>query len=603
MKLKLEKAKAITSNLDLKKKAEKAHKSLHRKSVVHTRRHVSGRIDSIKNINTKRLVFSWATKFVIIIVLAFLSFSKLNSAGRYEGFVAGGNIVVGIQDESTKLNLNPLTLSSPGEFALGNLIYSSLLKYDQTENIKGDLAESFKVSADGKKISLKLKANAKWHDGKDVTATDVAFTVARLKDSRTGSSFRDSLSGIEVAVVDAKNLEVNSPKAVVGLDDLFTRVKIAPAHLFKDVAEDKITSVDYNSLPVGSGALEVSSDLSLRENSLVGIENDRSFQQIRLTPNKNYYENSAQADLIFRVFRTKEDLTLAFKNNAIELYVDGGESSALVGEASEVKLKLASGVFAFYNLESPTLKEVKLRRALGGYLDRTTVAELSSGVSPLYSPILGVGDTEEPRMGKEDARKLITESGWQFDETQKLFVRDGLPLEINLVTGESESYKKTSQAIKQSWSELGVKVEVVEAKTSELQSNYFVNRSYDVLVYGIALNQASDPYAYWSSSAAAGRGLNFSSYKSPASDADLDVARTKLNDVERVARLDRFVKRWKEDVPATPLYVPSVKVVYLAKSVQPEPSTSQHYSGFADALDFLKNIKGSQKKLYSNPDN
>lgn len=119
MRINLEKAKGLKDKVDIKKKVDQAHKSIHRKSLVSTRRHIIGRADSIKSLSTRRLVFSWTAKFLIILVLGLLSYSKLSSAGRFPGFTGGGDVVAGIWDENENINLNPLTLSSPARILLG----------------------------------------------------------------------------------------------------------------------------------------------------------------------------------------------------------------------------------------------------------------------------------------------------------------------------------------------------------------------------------------------------------------------------------------------------------------------------------------------------
>jgi peptide/nickel transport system substrate-binding protein len=588
----------IPSNVDFKKKVDRAHRLIHRKGQVHAKKHVAGRIESIKNINTKRLVLSWSVKFVLILVLGFVSFSKLNSAGRFNGFVAGGDAVIGIQDESARLNLNPLTISGPAESAASKLIHSSIIKYDHSGNIIGDLAETYSTEDDGKKFKFRIKDNAKWHDGRDVTSEDVVFTISKLKDSRVGSSLRESVVGVDAVALDAKSVELNSPKAVVGLNDLLTKIKIAPKHLFEGVEDKDIARADYNSLPIGSGPLEVASRPSTRDKQTLGLSGAGTFQQLSLIPSRNYYGNRASTYITFRVFQQKTELGEAFNNGSVEMVIGTGENLDIATNAEEIKLKVSSGIFSFFNVASPATSDAKVRRALAGYIDRKSLSQINSGAQPLYSPIIGVEDGEQEVMDLQEARRLIVEAGWVYDEARSVFSKEGSDLKLNVVTGQSEEYSRAAEKITGMWKELGVQSELVQASNSQLQSNYFVNRTYDVLIYGISLNRASDPFAYWSSDSANPRGLNFSNYKSPATDADLDIARTKLNDAERNIRLVRFVKRWKEDAPAAALYVPSVKVVYKSRSLQPEPNQKTFLNSFGDSFEFLTELKAEKRKIY-----
>jgi len=59
--------------------------------------------------------------------------------------------------------------------------YDSLVKYDDKGNVVGDLATSWKVSADGKTITMTLRGGVTFHDGTKLTATDVKYTLDRAK--------------------------------------------------------------------------------------------------------------------------------------------------------------------------------------------------------------------------------------------------------------------------------------------------------------------------------------------------------------------------------------------------------------------------------------
>ncbi len=591
----LQKAK---EELQLKKKLDFAHKAIHKKSLVHTRKHIVSRLNSVKNLDTRRMLTSWTLKFAFVVVLAGMSYTYLNPSSRYEGFIDGNSVIVGIKDENTKIKLNPLTLSSPAEQALGRLIYSSPLKYDSSGTLQGDVAANYSSEDGGKRLRLNLREGLKWHDGKDLTANDIVFTIAQLKQPRVNSSLRDSLAGVEAVAIDGKTVDISSSKPLAGLDDLLTRIRIAPSHLFEGVATEDLASVDYNELPVGSGPLEIGSFVTTKETSTLGIEGAGTFQQLNLNINKKYYGNRAQADLTFRIFSQKENLEDAFDGGLVEIFVSGENNQILDQGYQEIELAISSGVFSFFNLDSTYLKDVKVRRALAGVIDRKLVSELSGGINPLYSPVLEVTSTAPAILNVDQARQLITEAGWQYDANKLIFTKDGQEFELNLVTGDSGDYTVAARELAAKWRDIGVRVNVSIVQSSELQSNYFVNKSYDILLYGISLNQASEPYAYWSSAAATSRGLNFSGYKSAASDADLDIARTKVDNAERNVRLERFAKRWLEDVPAASLYIPGLRVVYNSRSIQPEPNQNVPVANYPDAFAFLTEVKAQKKKIY-----
>ncbi|MEW6143069.1 MAG: ABC transporter substrate-binding protein [Chloroflexota bacterium] len=76
------------------------------------------------------------------------------------------------------------------------LMFNNLIQFDITkkdispENLVGDLAEKWDVSADGKVITFHLRKGVKWHNGTNFTADDVVYSLTKMADKT-----RSSLTG------------------------------------------------------------------------------------------------------------------------------------------------------------------------------------------------------------------------------------------------------------------------------------------------------------------------------------------------------------------------------------------------------------------------
>ena len=64
--------------------------------------------------------------------------------------------------------------------------YDTLVKYDDSGKVVGDLASQFSVSSDGKSISVTLQSGVTFHDGSKLTANDVKYTLDRDKKLNIG---------------------------------------------------------------------------------------------------------------------------------------------------------------------------------------------------------------------------------------------------------------------------------------------------------------------------------------------------------------------------------------------------------------------------------
>jgi peptide/nickel transport system substrate-binding protein len=72
------------------------------------------------------------------------------------------------------------------------------------------LAESWKMSADGRTLTLSLRKNVRWHDGQPLTADDIVFTIERSRAKDTVCVFCGQLKrGVkEVRAVDAHTVQI-----------------------------------------------------------------------------------------------------------------------------------------------------------------------------------------------------------------------------------------------------------------------------------------------------------------------------------------------------------------------------------------------------------
>jgi peptide/nickel transport system substrate-binding protein len=88
---------------------------------------------------------------------------------------------------------------------VGLAVFNKLLMFDPAkpditpQNIIGDLAQKWDVSADGLSYTFYLVKNATWHDGKPFTAADVVYSFTKIMDPKrsTISTYFKAFGGIE----------------------------------------------------------------------------------------------------------------------------------------------------------------------------------------------------------------------------------------------------------------------------------------------------------------------------------------------------------------------------------------------------------------------
>ena len=104
----------------------------------------------------------------------------------------------------------------------------------QTQALEPELAQSWKVSKDGRQITFKLRSGISFSDGTPFSAEDVAYTVQQLMDpalhSPTGDAFRSAPGNVETKILSPTQISITFPAPVAGLDRQFDQVAIVSAH-------------------------------------------------------------------------------------------------------------------------------------------------------------------------------------------------------------------------------------------------------------------------------------------------------------------------------------------------------------------------------------
>ncbi len=130
---------------------------------------------------------------------------------------------------------DPLKVDDDASAAIRYLTGGVLVRMNrQTQQLEPELAQSWKVSKDGRQISFRLRSGISFSDGTAFTAEDVAYTVRQLMDpalhSATGDAFRSGAGNVEIKVASPMQISITFPAQVSGLDRLFDQVAILSEH-------------------------------------------------------------------------------------------------------------------------------------------------------------------------------------------------------------------------------------------------------------------------------------------------------------------------------------------------------------------------------------
>jgi peptide/nickel transport system substrate-binding protein len=157
--------------------------------------------------------------------------------------VAGGTLNVGVAAELKVLDPHITTLAAYAT-TLRFTIFETLVEADDQGNYIPSLADSWEFGEDGLSLTLNLVQGAKFHNGKDFTAEDVAFTVDRIKDPDLASQFAPQVEAVsEVEIVDDHTVVLHFETPTPAILDYLLNVQIVTEQDIEGIGE----------LPIGTG--------------------------------------------------------------------------------------------------------------------------------------------------------------------------------------------------------------------------------------------------------------------------------------------------------------------------------------------------------------
>lgn len=458
-------------------------------------------------------------------------------------------------------HLNPLLLVPPFSSTdddLVSMIYSSLFSYDDTGAIVPDIAENLEVSGDGKTYTIHMKRNVKWHDGRDLTADDVLFTVRLLQDPAYRSPLRANWQGVDVSKQDDFTVIFSLKKAYFDFSENLI-VGILPKHVWEGISPERFALADANLNPIGSGPYRAESFKKDSNGSILSYE-------LRAFP--NYFGATPHIQkLLFYFYGSEEALLDAYDRREVQgmSNISPEKFSAIEGRKDAVVHQLTQPrVFAVFLNEkkNAALADESVRRALSLSTDREEIVRkvLRGYGRPAFSPFLkemiGYSDAgEKYAFNADEAAKVFDDAGWKRGD-DGLRAKDGVRLEFDLSTLNWPNLVETANILKTQWESAGAVVSVRVLETTTDAQQEIGSRNYSALLSGLATTFDPDPYSFWHSSQKEEPGHNFSQFENKDADNLLATARETIDNNARAELYRNFQGILAEKMPAVFLYAP-----------------------------------------------
>ncbi len=518
--------------------------------------------------------------------------------------------------------VNPLfALANPTDLDLTRLVYAGILRKDTDGNVVPDLAERFTVSTDQKTYTIRLKPNARWHDGERVTADDVVFTIERIQNPEMKSPLAQSFHGVTVTKIDDATIQITLKEVFAPFIETLT-TGILPKHLWYDVPTTTASLAEYNLKPVGAGPFRFASFIKDKKGVLKSYTLERFDDYHGSVP---YLK-----ELTFKFYPTFELAITALTKaevQGIHLIPKQFKETIPTNEAHAVNLAFPQYTAVFFNQEkNSALKDKRVREALIRAVDRERIMHdiLRGEATALASPIIpgmfaGIETPAAPTVDPAKADALLQDAGWKTVSREAYLTK--LRADAEQAQNKKTEQVKTDAAKKQTEKTPDLRdverdVPQVTAPKAEnplteetalldhyrmkngvvlhlqlstvdhpenvqvaniikegweklgvhvtldirgqnFQKDVIQARNYEALLFGIVVGRDPDPYPFWHSSQREAPGANLALFANREADGLLEDAR-RTNDVGiRAEKYKRFQDIITNELPADFLFTPT----------------------------------------------
>jgi peptide/nickel transport system substrate-binding protein len=433
--------------------------------------------------------------------------------------------------------LDPRKARDTTAFRAVDLIYDGLVQIAPDLKPIPNLAQSWENPEPTVWI-FRLRDGVQFHDGKPVTATDVAFTFNSILDPATAAPYRALLTPIKtIEVVDAKTIKftLTAPYAPLLA---YMDMGIMPKH-----AVD--AGIDLGINPIGSGPMKMA-------------KWDRG-SRMTLEPNLAYWGGApAIKELRLTIIGDNTARAQAFEAGDLDLIQSplSPQDIRRLERSDKWNKSISAGIGITYlniNTSDPLLADPAMRRALTMVVDQKTIVDsIYAGIDqPAISILLPSSwayspNIKQPSFDLAGARKALADLGWR-PGPDGILAKDGKKLALTLAThNEDPNRMQTVEYLQQQYKSIGVDVTLRLTDFPGLQS-YTQNSQHQISLLGW-LNIVDPDRLMYSQFHSTGP-LNWEKYKNPELDKLLDDGRSQLKLEDRRASYQKAAEIIARDVP------------------------------------------------------
>jgi peptide/nickel transport system substrate-binding protein/oligopeptide transport system substrate-binding protein len=274
--------------------------------------------------------------------------------------------------------LDPIHSFKVDESQVLSMIFSGLVKYDRLFNLVPDIAKEWTVSQDGLSYVFKLKQNVVFHNGQQLTASDVEATFRRLLDAEFGSPAAGTyfiIKGAEdfnkgrvgniegIEVIDDYTIKFILEKPLVFFIDLLALINAYILPQTEYIKKDKKRFSAIGTGPFELVEYEPGVTLSLKKNADYHIDGKPFVDRVvmDLSNNRERFKQFKQGEIDIVPLFDADDIAVAANDSQLK--------------DSVITATQFATYFLAFNCKKPPFDNAHFRTALSFAIDRGEICQ------------------------------------------------------------------------------------------------------------------------------------------------------------------------------------------------------------------------------------
>ena len=464
---------------------------------------------NIPYLNSRRLLT--LKKFRLIFIALVLVFSLAGAS------LAKDTLIVADQYDPT--TLDPIGHNDYPTSRACSHIYDTLIFLNPDGTLRPGLAESWEFITD-KDYKMTLRKGVKFHNGEEMTAADVKFSLERAN-TPAGSHIHTYSQDLDyVEIVDDYTIIIHLKKVNY---PFFSSL----VHSWGNIVCKKVVEAagdDYGMNPVGTGPFKFKE----------WAKGDHyTFERF-----DDYWGNKAKfKTLIVRSIPEPTNRTIELETGAVDIaYPVTTIELARIDENPELELQrkvIPSTTYMGFNVNKAPFSDVRVRHAISLLLDTVNIQR---------AVFRGVGKNPRsliPEVTKYSINNELPAHVRDVEAAKKLFAEAGVdPSRIKMIIRSNERKERIDMAtiIQAQLAEVGIQSEIMQQEWGAYL-NDLQKKQHDVFLLGWGLSVPDPDYAV-SGLLESNAGTNYTGYNDPKLDEMLVKGRS-LPDGEERAKVYR----------------------------------------------------------------